>query len=354
MFADEEVNISPSYVADRFGITFAEDIPFFDMLPKWMQPQGDVTLGITWGEPIADINTLFRDPTYAGAKGLSRFINTREALQQLNPIIAAASSAQEAFSTGDARNTEDAPMWARALGLASEDPTSPGSFVSNRALLDAIRETIPVVNQAERVIPFLGGERQEGRWTTSFVSNMFGLNLSTIDDWQKASEMQRRTDFVQAQMKEEFGPSWEYRNELIRRLLNEGAPSAFIRSLNLREMADDEVDVNKAVYAWRMLRRLELIMENGTPEDEVLAALSAFVPEGGKLESLTQVIWDYVPKPSSDFQTGINQFGLQPVTRRDLEELGLTLQDVRAMTEEQQRRLVYIVNRNKGWTGPQS
>jgi hypothetical protein len=119
-------------------------------------------------------------------------------------------------------------------------------------------------------------------------------------------------------------------------------------------MADDEVDVNKAVYAWRMLRRLELIMENGTPEDEVLAALSAFVPEGGKLESLTQVIWDYVPKPSSDFQTGVNQFGLQPVTRRDLEELGLTLQDVRDMTEDQQRRLVYIVNRDKGWTGPKS
>ena len=355
MFADEEVNISPSYVSDRFGITFAENIPFFDMLPKWMQPQGDVTLGITWGEPIADINTLFRDPTYTAAKGLSRFINTREALQQLNPIISASSAAQRAFSeSGDARNTEDSPTWARWLGLANEDPTEPGSYVSNRSQLDFIREMVPIVNQAERIIPFFGGERQEGRWTTSFASNLFGLNLSTIDDWQKASEMQRRTDFVQRQMKEEFGPSWEYRNELIRRLLNEGAPSSFIRALNLRDMDDDEIDVNRAIYTWRMQRRLELLIENGTPEDEIIAALSAFVPEGSKLESLTQTIWQYVPKPSTDFRTGINQFGLQPVTRRDLEELGLTLQDVRAMTEEQQRRLVLIVNRNKGWTGPRS
>jgi hypothetical protein len=356
MFADEEVNISPSYISDRFGITFGEDNPFFDMLPKWMQPQGDVTMGIAWGEPIADVNTIFRDPTYSAAKGINRLINWREVFGQLNPIFAASSAAQQAISESSGagvRNVEDAPRWAR-LGLAREDPTEPGSYVSNRALLDVIRNLVPVVDQAERVIPFLGGERQVGRWTTSVASNLFGLTLSTVDDWQKASEMQRRTDFIQKQMKDDFGPEWDYRNEIIKRLLAEGASQSFIRALNLQDINSDNVDALKAVHAWRFFRRMELLMENGTPEDEIIAALSAYAPEGSKVESLIQLIWDYVPKPSSDFQTGVRQFGLQPVTRLDLQELGLTVQDVRDMSEEQQRRLVIIVNRNKGWTGPQT
>lgn len=359
MFGDEETNISPSYIADRFGITFAENNPFFDMLPEWMKPQGDVTLGIAWGEPIADVNTLFRDPTYAARNGLGEFIrggvlNWREVFGQLNPIIAAASAAQQGFVESGPRREEDSPMWARALGLSREDPTEPGSYVSNRATLDFIRTMIPVVDQAERVIPFLGGERQEGRWTTSLASNLFGLNLSTVDDWQQASEMQRRTDFIQRQMKNDFGPSWQYRNELIGRLLREGATTDFIRALNLQDMDDQQIDVNRAVHTWRFVRRIELLIENGVPEDEIIASISAFVPEGSKMESLVQTIWDYVPKPSTDFEEGVRYFGLQPVTRNDLEELGLTVRDVRNMTEEQQRRLVYIVNRNKGWTGPQN
>ena len=356
MFSDEEENISPSYISDRFGITFDENNPFFDMLPMWMRPQGDVTMGITWGEPIADVNTIFRDPTYAGAKGLNRFINIREVANQLNPIVAAGSAAQQAFSessSANARNVEDAPVWAR-LGLAREDPTEPGTFIANRSTLDIVRNLIPVIDQAERVIPFFGGERQEGRWTTSIVSNLFGLNLSTVDDWQKASEMQRRTDYIQSQMKDDFGADWEYRNELVRRLLNEGATTDFIRALNLQDVNAEEVDVLKAIHSWRFLRRMELLIEDGVPEDEIVAALSSYAPEGSEVESLIQLIWDYVPKPSSDFETGVRYYGLQPVTRNDLEELGLTVNDVRAMTEDQQRRLVLLVNRNRGWTGPQS
>jgi hypothetical protein len=206
----------------------------------------------------------------------------------------------------------------------------------------------------ERLIPYLGGERHSGRWTTSVVSALFGLPVATIDDWKRASEMDRRSTFIQQQMKAEFGPAWAYRNELIRRLTQEGAPVEFIQSLNLRDFGDDEVDVLRAVYTWRMMRRVELLIESGIPEDEIVAALSAFAPEGSKVESLVQLLWQYVPKPPGDFETGVRQFGLQPVSRKDLQQLGLTTNDVRNMTEDEQRNLVYWVNRNRGWTGPQS
>ena len=360
MFGEEPDALSPSYVADRFGITIGEENPLIQMLPEWMRPKGDVTLGLTWGEPLSDINQLFRDPLYAARVGGLRgfmgggVMNYREVAQQLNPIIAAASSAQAALGEAgrmDGRNVEEAPRWARALGLAREDPTEPGTFVSNRSILEAIRNTVPLAGQLERVIPYLGSERHEGRWTTSVISALFGLPVSTIDDWKRASEMDRRSTFIQQQMKAEFGPGWAYRNEMIRRLTAEGAPDDFIAALNLRDMGDNEVDVLRAVYTWRMMRRVEMLIENGVPEDEIVAALSVFVPEGSKVESLVQLMWQYVPKPPGDFETGVRQFGLQPISRRDLQELGLTTNDVRNMTEDEQRNLVYWVNRNKGWTG---
>jgi hypothetical protein len=361
MFGEEEDSLSPSYVADRFGITIPEGNPLLQMLPEWMRPKGDVTLGLTWGEPISDINQLFRDPAYAarvgGLRGLASggLLNWRELAQQLNPIVAATSSAQAALGEAgrmDGRNVEEAPRWARALGLAREDPTEPGTFIANRSLLEAIRNTVPLAGQLERTIPYLGSERHEGRWTTSIVSALFGLPVSTIDDWKKASEMDRRSTFIQQQMKAEFGPDWAYRNEMIRRLTAEGASSDFIAALNLRDFGEDEVDVLRAVHTWRTLRRVEMLIESGVPEDEIVAALSAFAPEGSKVESLVQLIWKYVPKPPGDFETGVRQFGLKPINRRDLQQLGLTTNDVRNMSEDEQRNLVYWVNRNKGWTGP--
>lgn len=363
MFGEEEDTLSPSYVADRFGITIPEGNALLQMLPEWMRPKGDVTLNLTWGEPISDINQIFRDPAYAarvgGLRGLASggVVNWRELAQQLNPIVAAASSAQQALGEAgrmDGRNVEEAPRWARALGLAREDPTEPGTFISNRSLLEAIRNTVPLAGQLERTIPYLGSERHEGRWTTSVISALFGLPVATIDDWKKASEMDRRSSFVQQQMKAEFGPEWAYRNEMIRRLTLEGASNDFIASLNLRDFSDNEVDVLRAVHTWRTFRRVEMLIENGVPEDEIIAALSAFAPEGSKVESLVQLIWKYVPKPPGDFETGERQFGLKAITRKDLQELGLNTNDVRNMTEEEQRNLVYWVNRNKGWTGPQS
>jgi hypothetical protein len=362
MFGEEQEGISPSYVADRFGITIGQDSPFFEMLPEWMRPGGDVTLGLTWGEPLSDLNQLFRDPTYAarfGLRGLvaGGFLNWRELANQLNPIISATSSAQAAMAEAgrmDGRNVEVAPRWARWLGLAQEDPTEPGTYVANRSQLEAIRNLVPPAGQMERLIPYLGGERAPGRWTTSLVSNLFGLPVNTVDDWIKASEMERRTNFVQRQMKMEFGPEWQYRYEMISRLKREGASEEFVAALNLKDLPTEQVDVQRAIATWRMLRRVELLIESGIPEDEILASLSVFVPEGAKLESLVQLIWDYVPKPSTDFSTGKRQFGLQPVSRKDLEQLGFTVQDVQRMGTEEQRNLVYWVNRNKGWTGPMS
>lgn len=359
LFDEDEDAISPSYIADRFGITIPEEK--FEMLPEWMRPKGDVTLNLTYGEPLADINELFRDPTFPQRDSLKdwlspgQVVNIRAAAQNLNPIIAAVSEAQRAFSEGSAfesRNVEEAPGWARALGLAREDPTEPGKYIVSRPLMEFFRNVAPPVGLAERLIPWVGGERSPGRWTTSVVSSLFGLPVATTDDWKKASAMQQQADFIQKQMKGEFGPEWEYRNELISRLLQEGAPVEFIESLNMRDMENDEVDVLRAVHTWRMLRRVELLIEGGVPEDEIVAGLSAYVPEGSQAESLLQLIWKYVPKPSTDFSTGARTFGLKPVSRSDLEALGLTVNDVRNMSENEQRQLIYLVNRNRGWQGP--
>ena len=354
MFGEEDA-VSPSYVADKFGITIGEHSPFFAMLPKGMRPKGDVTLGLTWGEPIGDINTLFRDPTRSS--GINKFLNMREVAQQLNPIITASSEIQRAFTeSGRAgvSNVEEAPRWAQWLQLSSEDPLEPGREVASRSVLEGIRNILPMVGQAERLFPYIGGERSGGRWTTSIISAMFGLPVATIDDWKKASEMDLRTNFINNQMKDLYGREWEYRMETIRRLQSEGAPTEFIEAMNLREIKDTELDVLRAVHTWRMMRRVELLLENGTTEDEVLAALSAFVPEGSKTENILQILWDYAPKPSSDFSEGVRQYGLQPVSRQDLEDLGLTRNDVRNMTEDEQKSLIYWVNRNRGWTGPRT
>jgi len=359
----EDDPLEPNYISDRFGITIDEDSPLFAMLPDWAKPKGDVTLNLTWGEPLGDLNSIFRDPTYAAELGLanigkSGLLNLREVAGQLNPGIAAASEFQRALAESSQegrRNVEDAPGWAKLLGLSYEDPTEPGRFLVNRSIAESIRQIIPVAGQLERMLPWIaGGEREPGRWTTTMISSLFGLPVATTDDWKKASEMNRRSEFVARQLRGEFGPNWESRMQMIRRLTDEGAPIEFIQSLNLREKDPEEIDVMRAVHTWRMLRRIELLMEDGTPEDEIIAALSVFIPEGSKTESLIQVLWDYVPKPPGDFERGVNQYGLKPITRQEMEELELTVDDIRNMSDEEQKNLIYWVNRNRGWTGPQS
>lgn len=357
----EDDALEPSYVSDRFGITIGEDSPLFSMLPEWARPKGDVTLGLSWGEPLGDLNALLRDPLHAASGGAGNlvkngFLNIREVAQQLNPGINAVAEFQRAMAESGQegrRNVEDAPGWARATGLAYEDPTEPGRFLMNRSIAEAVRQLVPVVGQGERMLPWLaGGERQTGRWTTSIISAMFGLPVATTDDWKKASEMNRRAEFVSRQLRGEYGADWQPRLEMIRRLTDEGAPIEFIQSLALREMPTEQVDVQRAVHVWRMLRRVELLMENGTPEDDILAALSVFVPPGSKPESVVKLLWDYVPKPAGDFERGIRQYGLKPISRQEMKELGLTTQDIKNMTEDEQRNLIYWINRNRGWIGP--
>ncbi len=359
----EDDALEPSYISDRFGITIGEDSPLFNMLPDWAKPTGDVTLGLSWGEPIGDINAIFRDPFQAARAGGGNFLrhgilNLREVAQQLNPGINAVSEFQRALAESGQegrRNVEDAPGWARALGLAYEDPTEPGRFLMNRSVAESMRQLIPVLGQAERMLPWIvGGERQPGRWTTSVVSALFGLPTATTDDWKKASEMNRRSEFVARQLRGEYGADWQPRMEMIRRLTDEGAPIEFIQSLQLRDLPTEEVDVGRAVHTWRMLRRIELLIEDGMPEDEVLAALSVFVPEGSRAESVIRLLWDYVPKPPGDFERGMRQYGLKPITRQEMQELGLTTQDIRNMSDDEQRNLIYWINRNRGWIGPQT
>jgi hypothetical protein len=65
-----------------------------------------------------------------------------------------------------------------------------------------------------------------------------------------------------------------------------------------------------------------------------------------------QLLWKYVPKPPGDFERGVGQFGLKPITRQEMKQFGLTTEDIKNMSDEEQRNLIYWINRNRGWLGP--
>jgi hypothetical protein len=345
IFQDDDQDLLPSYAVDRFAFEIDENSPIFELLPEWARPQGDVALNMFLAEPMTDLNTWLRVP----GEGMSKFnpanyVNLREFSQNLNPIVKAGAEMLKGLEGEPSINelpTEPAPRWTQMLRLSKTDPST-GEEVVPRSAMIALRSLLPQVGMIERyAAPVAGGERDPGRWLTAIISGIAGLPVSTIDDWKVAGEMNRRTEFVKRQLESKFGEDYEYKMEMIRSLVKEGAPPEFIANLDIAGMGSEEVDVRKAVSAWRFFRRIQSLIALGTPEEEIVAALSAYAPEGSPQLDMIQTIWRYVPPADSDAERGIRQFGNQTLEEDQLQELGYSSADVRRMSAEDRARILW-------------
>jgi hypothetical protein len=337
-----------SYVDEKFGWVMPESK--FDWLPGWLQPQGDVSMGIVWGEPVADVNRLFRSPgAAAGALGPSNFllqaINTRELGQNLNPLAPAVFSAWGASAYASDPSVmpgdrEKAMGWLRLIGW-QKDPNT-GDPTASRAIADSIRAIFPMVGLLERNFPqAFGGERQQGRQFTSLIgSSLLGLPMATEDEWKAASEMRRRSQFIKQQIDARYGESADTRMEAVRALRAQGAGPEEIRLLGVGSLEDDEVDVGQLVSLWKMLRRVNYLREAGISEHYILAGLQAYVPDGVKVSSAEEILLNYYTSNNSDRTRRIRQFGLKAPDSEQLEKLGYTEDDIRNMTREEREQVI--------------
>jgi hypothetical protein len=345
---DEDGYPYASYVDEKFGWVIPQDK--FSWLPNWLEPDGDVSMGLVWGEPVADINRLFRTPG-KGVRhlGPSNFIlqaiNTREMGQNLNPMApavfaawgASAYASDPGVMPGD---REKAMGWLKLIGWQRDPET--GERTASRAIADSLRAIFPMIGIAERNFPqLLGGERQQGRQFTSLVgSSLLGLPMATEDDWKAASEMRRRSQFMKSQMDQKFGATADTRMQAVRALRAEGAGTEEIAALGIQFIDDEDIDVGQVVGLWRMLRRVNRMREVGIPEQYILAGLQAYVPQGVTVTSAEQILNDYYTTSRSDRKRRVREFGLQAPDEAQLRELGLTAADIQRMSREEREAVI--------------
>lgn len=351
MFADPDAGPSPSYVLERFGFEIPESN--FDWLPERLRPQGNLAFGLTHAEPLVDLSRWIRTPQRR--YGERSPFNTREVFQNLNPAIATLGTFRAGLE-GDPsirlQDTEPIPGWAALPGripgiggFGIEDPET-GDRVVSRYFTEIIRGLFPPVGLAERYVPWLfGGERQPGRWFTTAISATLGLPVSTIDDYKRASEQERSSRRIKQQMDIMFGAQEsQFKMNMIRRLVQDGAPLEFLDQLDIGNMPDTEVDTNRALAVWQVMRRVNTLVALGLPIEEVSAAFSAVIPAGTAADEWVDAIWANLEVPDSDLNSFTRSFDRKKLTREDLAELGLRPEDLRQLSNAQLRLLIAIKN----------
>lgn len=350
MFSEESDDGYPyaSYVDEKFGWVVPKEK--FSWLPNWLEPDGDVSMGIVWGEPVADVNRLFRTPgkgarTLGPSNFILQAINTREMGQNLNPMApavfaawgASAYASDPGVMPGD---REKAMGWLRLIGWQRDSET--GDRTASRAIADSMRAVFPILGLLERSVPqVFGGERQQGRQFTSLVgSSILGLPMATEDEWKAASEMRRRSAFMKSQMDQQYGTSADTRMEAVRQLMARGAGVEEIAALGIQNIENEDVDVGQIVGLWSMLKRVNRLREVGISEQYILAGLQAYVPQGITVTSAEQILNDYYTSGRSDRARKVRQFGLQAADAEQLKQLGLTPEDVQKMTAEERDAVI--------------
>lgn len=356
VFAEEDEDGWPtsSFLKDRMGFVIPEE-DVRNLLIKagvdpnsTLIPQGDVGVGMFIGENVLDVNRFLRTPGEGGFRGVQSVFNTREIWQNGNPLLAGLGTlfaGAEGDPTVSMTDTEQAPGWLALMPGLRRDPVTGEKQVSRYAT-EATRTFFPIVRHLERYAPTVfGGEREPGRWFTSLASGIFGVPVSTEDDWKYASEMDRRSEFIRLQVEEKYGRSGDARMEMVKQLLENGAPMEFIQNLEIQDMADDEVDVANAVATWQAVQRINYLAQMGVPEEDLVAAILAYVPDDMEIpDDLTEVIYRFLPKPKLDLTALSNQFGLAPPTPEQLEAIGVTEEEVRQMSEQELQDLVIRLN----------
>lgn len=352
VFGDENAGPTPSYILEKLGFEIPEER--FAWLPKFLRPQGNVAIGMVHAEPLVDISRWIRTP--ANRYGERMPLNVREISQNLNPLLATLgtfSAGIEGDPSVQASRTQQAPGWTRVLPFVGFNDPETGEKQVSRYFTETVRNMLPMIGMAERYVPWLlGDERQPGRWFTTAISATVGLPVSTVDDWQRSSEQERNSRRIKQQMDLMFGDSSQYRMQMIRRLVQDGAPVEFFEHIELDKMEDTAVDVARGMAVWQMTKRIGTLLSMGVPIEEVATAMSAIIPEGTPADEWITQIWENLDVPDSDLNRYINQFDRQKLTKEDLAEFGLKPEDLNDLTNEQLRLLIAIKNREVSFEGP--
>lgn len=347
-----------------------------EKLPDWLRPQGLVAYGPAHMDPMIDANRWFNIPGRGRKANPLNWINKREFAQNINPLI---NTIYEAFVSPldqgvdySGRGYSNAPGWANnpvvrnIPGLTRIDYSEPDQPLEmNRTGRAVITSAFPLMQHMERYLNIpglisLGDERQQGRTLTTLVSAIAGLPVATVDAYQFGGQMQRDTERLKRYLEEEFGDTAQYRKDMVHRLLSRGAPLEFIEQLDIANLPRDEVDVLRAQHAWELYRLWSWMIENGVPEEDVLAVMWIYTPEGSGSRDLIQAIWDAVPgmaagragyrpldgtrtvMPATDARDLRRMFDSAPATPSELEVLGYTQADVDRMSDDDKIRLVLV------------
>lgn len=325
-FGDEEDpgEPLPSYVRERFGWKVREDIavgPFGDAL----------SAGMVVGEPLVDVNRLFGTPTSSGGWGLGSVVNWREVANNLNPAIsgfAPVVTSMELSTGGRLPAEEEAPGWARALGLGRVTPE--GDRVMSARFLRGLRDIVVPLGMVERYAPQIAGnERLERRWYTSLASAVLGLPVSTLDPYQTTAELRAQESRLRGRMQRDMGEAYADRVGYVREVLKMAATPQemqFIRDTLLGGQDVQDVDASMLdVYRMRdtleFFRRLDQMRERGVPEEQLRMMAAYF-------------------KPRTDASERVRGGGPQPLTEEQLAELGETPLSVAQMTDAERAELV--------------
>jgi hypothetical protein len=180
---------------DIFGID--DDGEADGELPVWLREKFSWTTRFTTnnGDPIVfGVESPMTD--------LMR-LNRREAMNSLNPLMGAAMQTMTGrdLATGaefDPNGVELPGQWKlaspafRALGL-DRDGDYDGKRYISEAAYNNVKDLLPPVGMAERLLPLGQSEHMSQRRTTSLLSGLAGLPTATLTERQRSGELRART-----------------------------------------------------------------------------------------------------------------------------------------------------------------
>ena len=344
LFQHEPEGPMPTYADNQFNIYISDK--YWEGAPEILKnvlPQGTVAISpLPFLDPVVDLNRWFRMPSEQSPNP----VNWPELANNINPIltgIAELFGVMGANRDYSGRDYRDAPDWMQVLppglGQSREDVMDPGTFVANQNARNFYNTIIPQIGLLERYAPwFFGDERQENKWITTMVSSLTGITISTVDDLQVAGEMQRQIEQTKWYTDRMFGPSAEHRIEMIRRLLDEGATLDFIEKLDISTIPTNEVDIQRAVNAWKIYQAIEQTylseIENNPGNianvyNELVAPYRQYLSEEQLEEGIIAPgIWQSLAGFRGDFTDGIRAGSWQAPKTEEILEAGSSRREI--------------------------